>query len=361
MNQPSTKVHASGLDVDLSDTHEFNGPALLGVVDTHMTIDPSFTGKQQGHLVIPYNDSTGLNHLRVPVCSIRGTHPGPTVTMIGGVHGDEYEGALTLHRLARELSPDAIHGCLLIVPALNSVGIAQGIRNLPIGDEDLDLCFPGQADGTLGQRLALAIFDRFVRPAELVVDLRSGGRHLQFSPSAAVRSMGVSNGRGHEGSEAAMIAFGAPNCVRLPVSRGAGCLQSAVEAAGKAYVQSELGGGGGCTRQALAVVGVGVRNVLRFMGVLNEGVELRSSRMLEVRDGSFFVHATTDGLLEPHVQPGGEVWQGDTLACLVDLQNTAQEPQRIIVPRNAVLLALHHGGPVKAGQLIAILADEVQR
>ena len=361
MIQSSTKLHTSELDVDLSDTHVFPGPALLGVLDTHMTLDPSLPGKQHGHLVIPYSDSKGLNHLRLPVCSIRGTSPGPTITLIGGVHGDEHEGALTLHRLAQELTPEVVHGCLLIVPALNNGGIATGERTLPMTGEDLDLCFPGSLHGTLGERLAREVFERLIQPAELVLDLRSGGHRLQFAASAAVRSVGVRNCSGDPASEAAMIAFGAPNSVRLPASAGRGCLQAAVEAAGKAYVQSELGGGGGCTRQALEVARVGCQNVLRYMGVLKEEVQLRASRMLEVRDSSFFLHAPVAGLLEPFAQPGNEIWLGDTLACLVNLEQAAGEPHRIAVPRNGVLLALHHGGPVRAGELIGILADEVQR
>lgn len=361
MIQTNKKLHTHGLDVDLSDTHVCPGPALLGVLDTHMTLDPSMPGKQHGHLVVPYADKRGLQHLRLPVCSIRGDKPGPTITLIGGVHGDEYEGALTLHRLAQELAPTSVHGCLLIVPALNGRGMATGERTLPLTGEDLDLCFPGHAEGTLGQRLAQAVLERLIQPAELVLDLRSGGQRLQFAASAAVRSMGVRNCRADEASEAAMIAFGAPNCVRLPASRGTSCLQAAVLAAGKAYVQSELGGGAGCSRQALEIARVGCYNVLCYMGVLNEEVQLRASRMLEVRDNSFFVHAPVSGLLEPFAQPGGEIWQGDTLACLVDLEQAAMEPHRIAVPRNGVLLALHHGGHVQAGELIAILADEVQR
>lgn len=361
MIQTTTNVPASGLDVDLSDTHISSGPALLGVLDTHMTLDPAMPGKQHGHLVLPYTDHTGLQHLRVPVCSIRGTDSGPTITLIAGVHGDEYEGALTLHRLAQELTPESVHGCLLIVPALNGSAMAEGQRNLPMTGEDLDLCFPGLPDGSLGQRLAHQVFERLIRPAELVLDLRSGGKRLQFAATAAVRSVGVRNCSGDELSEAAMIAFGAPNSVRLPASAGQNCLQAAVEGAGKGYVQSELGGGGGCSRQALEIARVGCHNVLRFMGVLNDEVQLRASRMLEVRDSSFFVHAPVDGLLEAHAQPGSDVWQGDTLACLVNLEQAAAEPQRIAVPRNSVLLALHHGGQVRAGELVAILADEVQR
>jgi len=361
MIQASSNHPTPELDLDLSDTHISAGPALLGALDTHMSIDPAQPGKQHGHLVLPYSDSAGLAHLRLPVCSIRGSQPGPTITLIGGVHGDEYEGALTLHRLARELKAETVHGCLLIVPALNSPGIATGRRDLPISGENLDLCFPGKLHGTVGERLAREVVERLIRPADLVLDLRSGGRGLQFADSAAVRSVGVRNCSGSELSEAAMIAFGAPNCVRLPASAGPGCLQASVESAGKAYVQSELGGGGGCTRQALEVARIGCLNVLRYMGVLNEEVQLRASRMLEVRDNSFFVHAPVAGLLEPFAQPGGDVWQGDTLACLMNLDLPAMDAHRVLVPRNGVLLALHHGGPVRAGELIGILADEVQR
>lgn len=376
MKQANTKVHTGSLDVDLSLAS--TQPALLGISDTHMSIDPSRPGKQRGHLSLPFAGPHGLSQLRVPVCSIRGQAEGPTVTLLAGIHGDEYEGVMALSRLCREIRAEAVHGCLIMAPALNIAGLATANRCLPQSGEDLDLCFPGQPDGSLGQRLAREIIQHLVRPADLVLDLRSGGGRLRFAPSAVVRNMGVSKARQRTNmgvsndtdteaadantlSEAAMVAFGAPNCVRLPASTGTGCLQASVTALGKACLQTELGGGGGCQSGELSIADIGIRNVLRYMGVLDEQIQLRASRMLEVRDERFFVYATASGLLAPHAAPGSEVWQGDTLASIVDLQQDAAEPSRIHVPRNAVLLAVHHGGPVQAGDLIAILADEVQR
>jgi predicted deacylase len=49
--------------------------------------------------------------------SARGT--GPTVSVLGGNRGDEYQGQIAAMRLARELSPDAIHGRLISIPSLN--------------------------------------------------------------------------------------------------------------------------------------------------------------------------------------------------------------------------------------------------
>ncbi len=364
MTQPHFQIQASELDLDLSDTHKSYAPKLLGSVDTHMTLNPAIPGKQHGYLVLPYTGHAGPAQWRVPVCSIRGHKRGPTVLLISGIHGDEYEGPLTLHRMARELSAESVHGCLLIVPAANGPGLASGRRCLPGGTEDLDQCFPGTPNGSLGERLAFELFERLVRQADLVLDLRSGGHRLDFIPLAAVRFMGVSlpdRSNQQAASEAAMIAFGAPNSVRFPASSPGSCFQAAVEAAGKAYVHSEIGGGAGCTVSTLEVAGTGCLNALSFMGVLKQEVQLRATRMLEVRDSSFYVYADSHGMLEPHARLGRDVWQGDVLARLIDLESTGSQPQSIAVPRNGVLLAMHHGGMVRPGELLAILADEVQR
>ncbi|ASJ76499.1 succinylglutamate desuccinylase/aspartoacylase family protein [Granulosicoccus antarcticus] len=364
MTQPQTPSPTNGLDLDLSDTHEPYAPSLLGAQDTHMTLDPAMPGKQHGHLILPYTNHAGAAQLRVPVCSIRGQQPGPTVVLIAGIHGDEYEGPLTLHRMAQELTAEMVHGCLLIVPAANGPGLKTGRRCLPDGTQDLDQCFPGSATGSLGDRLAYELFERLIRAADLVLDLRSGGQKLQFSPLAAVRFMGVSLHRSQErqqASEAAMIAFGAPNSVRFQASRAGSCLQAAVEAAGKAYVQSELGGGAGCSVGTLQVAEIGCLNVLSSMGVLKREVELRATRMLEVPDSSFYVYADRHGMLEPQARLGQEVWQGDVLLRLVELENSGSQAHEVAVPRNSILLALHHGGMVRPGDLLAILADEVQR
>lgn len=363
MIQAHPKIQATPLDLDLSDTHVSPSLGLLGSLDTHVTIDPSSPGKQHGHLVLPYTGTQGgFGHLRVPVSSIRGPKPGPTVALLGGVHGDEYEGALTLKRLATEISTAEIHGCLLLIPSLNVLGSALGSRIAPLDGRDLDTCFPGSPSGSISERLAYEIFERMLRPADLILDLRSGGSALNVAPTAAVRFMGVlqrSTGDQQQRSEAAMIAFGAPNSVRLPASNSQNCLAATCEAAGKPYVQTELGGSGSCSAETLTVAKTGCLNVLRHMGVLQQEIQLRHSRIMEVRDSSFFVHAEAAGLLEPHARLGHEVWQGDPLASLVDMSDVGSLPKRVEVPRNGVLLAMHKGGPVKPGELLAILADEV--
>ena len=156
-----------------------------------------------------------------------------------------------------------------------------------------------------------------------------------------------------------MFAFGAPNCARLPASAPNSCLQGSVEAAGISYIQTELGGGSSCSAETLSIAHAGCLNVLRFAGNIDEDVQLRFSRVVEVRDSSFYVHSKHSGLLAMQARLGANVYRGDELASIFTTDEPGTAGHRIEVPKNSVLLAVRHGGRVKAGDLVAILADEV--
>ncbi len=370
MTQAPSQTQAVDLDLGEPVPDEAADARLLGLPGTTLTIDISQAGKQFGHLVVPVSESPLKDgHIRLPVCVVRGKTSGPTVTLLAGVHGDEFEGPLTLQKMSRELSADTVSGCVILIPSVNLIALESASRNSPHDQRDMDLCFPGKPNGTISERVAFEIFERLIRPANLVVDLRSGGSTLNFAPLAAIRSVDGSRVKSssthtHEqirqnNSEEAMFAFGAPNCVRLPSSTPGSCLQASVNDLGIPYIQSELGGGGGCSAETLSIAYVGCNNVLRQQGVLHDEIQLRSSRILEVRDSSFYVQATTSGMLEFHGRLGANVYRGDPLASVVNLQDAGSKPHVITAPKNSVLLAIRHAGPVKTGDLIAILADEV--
>jgi len=135
------------------------------------------------------------------------------------------------------------------VPSVNLPAVSNGSRFSPLDGRDLDACFPGASHGTVTEQLAQAVFEHLIRPAELVLDIRSGGRSLQFAPSAVAR---FSDDKDHQQTtENSMVAFGAPNSVRLPESNDPMSLQRCVAAAGIRYLQTELGGGGSRGRNTM--------------------------------------------------------------------------------------------------------------
>ncbi|MFK8083003.1 MAG: succinylglutamate desuccinylase/aspartoacylase family protein [Granulosicoccus sp.] len=347
------------IDLDLADHYSPASGVFPGCAGVQLTVDSNAVGKQHGHLQLSaVAHARSPYQIRIPVCIIKGHKPGPVITLLAGLHGDEYEGTLTLQRLARQLTDEAIHGTLYILPCLNTHGMKDGKREILADGLNLDYAFPGNQDGSCSERLAFAITRHFIKPSDLVIDLRSGGQHLQFIPSAAVRFS--ADAEQTTRCESAMIAFGAPNSLRLPASAPDSCLQGAVNALGKDYLQAELGGGGVYGPKSLDIACTGCLNVLRHKAMLKDDLQLASTRLLEVRDESYYVHASTSGLYEPLVYLGENVWKEQAMANIVSLTDTRLDSIAVHTPRNATMIASHPGGFVNEGDLLAILAEEVQ-
>lgn len=352
------------IDLDLSGPSDFEQTdgkrsSPPGTCAAYISVAYDAPGKYHGHLCLPYADSArGPAQLAVPIGVIKGQQPGPSVTLLAGIHGDEPEGIPVLLSLMDELDYQTLRGTLFFLPAVNVTALKAGLRACPLDGNNIDLCFPGIPDGSISERLAFEIMEHFIHPAELVIDMRSGGRHVVFDDCAAIRFS--HNKDLQKRSEEAMIAFGLANSVRLPASDIPSSLQGAVTALNKCYVQTELGGGAGYGVQTLNTAKKGCRNILRHWKMLDDDIELSSTRLLEVRDESYYIHATDSGLYEPTAHIGHPVWASDVIARLWNPQSSAQPAQLIKSPRDAILLAAHHGGWVESGDLIAILGEEVQ-
>ena len=348
------------IDLDLSeDSTESAMATPFGHAGTQLDVDLSKTGKQHGHLSLPVlAHDQRPTQLRIPVCVINGGQPGPVICLLAGIHGDEYEGTLTLHRLARELSESDVHGCLILLPEINAWGLKSGIRCNPLDDQNIDYAFPGSNNGSASERLAFEITHRFIVPSDLILDLRSGGQRLRFVPSTAIRFS--TDTEQQKNNESVMIAFGAPNSLRLPASAPNTCLQGMTAAMQKTYVQTELGGGSHYDAAMLSIAHTGCMNVLRHSGMLKSELELAATRLLEVRNDSWYVYAQCDGLYEPLTFPGEAVWHDEPMANIVSTGSTSSPVAQVFPSHNAALVAHHPGGIVHEGELIAVLADEVQ-
>ena len=98
--------------------------------------------------------------------------PGPTVLIVGGVHGNEPAGWKAAQRL---LAAQPARGQWVILPLAIQRAAAAGVR-MTHDMQDLNRSFPGQAQGTHTEQLAAAIFalaERY-RPV-LVLDLHEAG------------------------------------------------------------------------------------------------------------------------------------------------------------------------------------------
>ena len=115
---------------------------------------------------------------------------GPTVFVVGGIHGNEPAGA----RAADQIRGWSLkRGKLVVVPGINRLGLARNMRHVPgvpRANRDLNRNFPGRNLGAPRGLLAGALWDRLksMRPAWLI-DLHEGVDLARMNPVKAGNSL----------------------------------------------------------------------------------------------------------------------------------------------------------------------------
>ncbi len=103
---------------------------------------------------------------------------GNLVSIIAGIHGDEYLGLYVVYRLIQwlesiEQSAYRLKGRIRIVGCANPLGALIGERFWPSDFTDINRIFPGYQAGEASQRLAHWIFNA-LKPSLLTMDLHNG-------------------------------------------------------------------------------------------------------------------------------------------------------------------------------------------
>lgn len=285
-------------------------------------VDFDSDGVQHGWLATAKTPGT-LDRQRLPLTVLR-RGAGPRCLLIGNDQAGS--GALALRRLARSIDPCALDGTVVIVP---------------------------EAPSTVRDSIVHRLVDEF----DTVLELNDAPRAIGFSPMAAC--MTDANGRTPERSEAAMVAFGAPESVRfvpgLATELPGGSLPPHI-----AHVRTTLDGSVSIA-EAIEIAVVGCRNVLAANGTLDTPFLLRASRTLAVRNAAACVVAASGGLLELRVQAGRTVYRGDPIALIVDPTRNGIEPEIVRVPHDGVVLAARTETSALPGDCLAVVAEEMPR
>lgn len=318
------------------------------------TVDFDHDGKQHGFLRLPYSrDDSAWGSVMIPIAVVKNGN-GPTALVTGGNHGDEYEGPLALFDLARTLEAADVSGTVIIAPAMNYPAFRAGTRTSPIDRGNMNRSFPGRPDGTVTEKIA-DYFQRELLPrADIVLDFHSGGRTLDFVPFCAAHILADKSLEAK--AFGAVTAFSAPFSMKMLEIDAVGMFDTAAEEMGKVFVTTELGGGGTARAETVRIARRGVVNVLRHAGIVAGAVELQPTRWLDMPSGDCFSFAEDDGMIEPMVDLGGMVAQGQVVARIHDIARTGTKPQEIRAKMSGMLAARHFPGLVNAGDCATVVA-----
>jgi N-alpha-acetyl-L-2,4-diaminobutyrate deacetylase len=321
------------------------------------TIDLDAAGKHAGYLNVPWSrDDSAWGAIRIPIHVVRGGD-GPTMLFTAANHGDEYEGPIALLKLARKLDPARLKGRVILLPTMDHPAVQAGTRVSPIDGINMNRCFPGRRDGTPTLMMAHYVYHQLVAPADIVVDLHSGGKTLDFVPSVVMHEL--DDTALMERTKTAILAMGAPLALVLKELDTAGMLDSAVEELGKLFVTTELGGGGSTTPERIAITERGLHNLLCHLGMLDEAPQaVPSPPRFAYTPEDGFVVSDDAGLFEPLVELGAPVEAGQPLGCVHFFEEIDREPRTYMAPRDGFLYARHFPGLIKRGDCLAVLGAD---
>ena len=324
----------------------------------HCSIDLSAPGKHVGRLELPRsNNTSGWSHQFVPIVSIRGSSAGPTAVVIGGVHGDEPEGQIAALRLARETQPDDVTGRLIVVPCASPDASRAYTRLWPNG-VNFNRSFPGDPDGPADQQLAHFFSTVLFPPADVVVDMHSGGRSGLCPPWSEMHW--VDDPVQRRAMVDAMLAWGTDHHFVYIDIAGTGLLVGEAERQGKVVVSTELGGGGHVTAATHRIAQSGLANVLRHVGVLPGEVTRRDVPGIIGRatDVENYLLAPESGLWETFVDLGERVVAGQPVGQIHFLERPDREPAVVYARNDGIVFVVRAIATTDQGDNVAVIARE---
>jgi N2-acetyl-L-2,4-diaminobutanoate deacetylase len=320
-------------------------------------IDLDACGKQYGQIFVPVSTDESAYGVVATSVTVISHGQGPSVLLVGGVHGDEYEGPIILSKLVHRLKLEMVNGRLIIVPALNIAALEEGRRNSPLDQLNLNRVFPGRPDGTASESLAYFVTRHLLPRVETLVDLHSGGRSLTYLPLAATHLTGIADK--DRRAVAALLAFGAPTALLSRDQDTYGLLDYTAEAMGKLCISTELGGSGVVDPSALLIGDFGVRSLLKHLDVLIDDLpSARPSRLLEMNENSI-ARSPSRGVYEPIVTLGTAVCHNETLGFIHTFDAVEAEPVSICSKITGLLICRRAQGVCRPGDTLGIVASDI--
>jgi len=106
-------------------------------------------------------------------------HKQKTIWVEAALHGDEYDGIITVMHLREELKPEELYGNVLLVPILNVSAYEGQANGSPVDGVNLNRVFDREQPGdSFSYKYGEFILGMILGIADYVVDLHGGGQYL---------------------------------------------------------------------------------------------------------------------------------------------------------------------------------------
>ncbi len=294
------------------------------------TIDLDAVGAHHGYLKLPMSVTrSAYGWVPIPIVSVKNGE-GPTVLLVGGNHGDEYEGQVALMDFIRTVRVEDVKGQVIVLSAANYPAVMAAARVSPLDDGNLNREFPGRADGSPTQMIAHYISSELAPRLDYSLDIHSGGASLNYIPTVLTLRPEdpVERAKVRQLVEALALPF-------TTVFRGSGVsggrtLASVVRGHGAIPLAAEMGGAATLTPRTVALAKGALRRYLRATGVWTGQAPSADQPTTFVAAGpEDYVYTLEAGVFEPACGLGDRVNEGQLAGVVHDPKTPWRPPVEI--------------------------------
>lgn len=285
--------------------------------------------------------------------TISATVPGPTVALLGGIHGDEYEGVIAAQWLLTNLRSTLLRGTVRVAAPAHPAAWVTTTRESPIDGKNLARVFPGSRDGTATEIVAHELVERVIKGADLLIDLHSAGSNYEMPFLCGFQDDG---GNVSQQSRHFAKLFHADFTWRHSGKPAPGRSLSVAYDLNVPAIYTEGRGGRSVRQRDLQGYTDGVLRVLQSLSMVATAPPTVGVSRPVFGDGNTDVGITapTAGYLVMHVDTGDPCEQDQTLAEIIDQHGASH--CRITAPNDGYLMMRRRESRVLRGDTVLIFA-----
>ena len=337
---------------------------MSGTVSSSIDFDKR--GKQSGYLQA--GDSTnnsGWATFNLPIHSIN-SGSGPKVLVIGGNHGDEYEGQFAIANLIRNLKDTDVAGGLIAIPSV-SYPASYASTRLWADGTNFNRIFPGNENGLIPEKIAHYLATELIPQVDVVIDIHSGGRGFQWLAGA---TMTWSDDKKYRSDLAKNLnAWNTRYSMIFPPQPGTNeksLLPGYVASLGKPLFTGEFGGAGVTTATSNRITRGALISALKSLNLLkpdfrsesyDHEVKISNREFIDMRSSDSYHWAEEEGIYQNKKRLGEKVAKGEIIGAIHFPDSADRKPHLVLASRSGTVGVIRGYPRVKRGDCLTLIGD----
>ena len=292
------------------------------------------------------------NHSKLPISIIKGTEPGPTLTIVAGVHGYEYPPIIAAQELIKEIQPEQVSGTLIIIPLANPNAFYNRTPFLnPQDNLNLNRVFPGNSSGTITERIANFVTNKVIAKTDVFIDVHGGDANEDLLPFVCYyrnKSNPIQTNKAKLLSESSDFEYIVSYPYTLKKDQAAKYAFKQAVQDGKVALSIECGKLGNLQKDAVKKIKKSIFNILSEMKMYE--VEKEDQVESISLDSQAYIKSNHFGIFESDYSSGKEVKKGDVVGYIKN--EFGEIIIEIISPQSGTIIYMIGTPPVNVGETI---------